>query len=734
MVVAMVGASFRHSAAGGLSSRADGQPSYFHCADYNSSHHHHPSPSYRREDASSARALLLPSPAVAKSKLEIGLSRKESQFRRQFRRIRESKEIQAWVLEISVLGAAGRRGERNTAHAARPTKQKLVGKVLEVSTRAVGEGEFERGSEETILTKSRKEEDEEEDGAGTKPGEEGDSGGDIATISEEASPAAEMSKEGLNEEKSEGSGEMGWNSTESRTSTFTSAEDDRFVRLLDDRFLRRVAMADNADAVLALIAEMVPEEKGGVLTIEDCSQIILAAIGQNNVELAFSILDSMRSSLLQRRIDRQEDANGEKGRNWGWGWPQPDVTTYAVLARGLAASLRVSDAVRIVGDVRRRGVPQGDEVPFGKVVTCPTCKTSLAVVQPQHGIQLVPCGTCRYQYELMSGVIVNSESESISSDTSFWERALQVLPFLNRRIPAAVHSIVVRAPDGLAQTHRFATQSADVPAQEGERVTMVLASPANVGRGIGPIRFNARAPGWKPREPMAVTNHITGLVLNLLRAPPKPGSKAAFDTNVILPVAILLASTDVASGLIDPSLPRLVAVGAAAAFTVNTLVLPRLNQLPQRTVDAIALRQRLLAQYEQLQARLQELTEAASNEVRMLARMCQLQNKMEAVGEASYGARIDRVRKAREGLGERIAARLELLDSYAKVASMIEIEVEMDIDVLAAEAASPEATIAEQIERLMEVENLQKEWKNQAEANDELERLLRTAPFVPDSA
>lgn len=141
----------------------------------------------------------------------------------------------------------------------------------------------------------------------------------------------------------------------------------------------------------------------------------------------------------------------------------------------------------------------------------------------------------------------------------------------------------VRAPDGLAQTHRFATQSVDVPAQEGERVTMVLASPSNAGRGLGPIRFNARAPGWKPREPMAVTNHVTGQVLGLMRAPPKAGSKAAFDTSVILPVAILLASTDAASGLIDPSLPRLVAVGAAAAVTVggavNTFVLPRLNQV-----------------------------------------------------------------------------------------------------------------------------------------------------------
>lgn len=67
------------------------------------------------------------------------------------------------------------------------------------------------------------------------------------------------------------------------------------------------------------------------------------------------------------------DSNGEGGRNWGWGWPQPDVRTYAVLARGLAASLRVSDAIRIVGDVRRRGVPQGDEVMDQYLQICWIC-------------------------------------------------------------------------------------------------------------------------------------------------------------------------------------------------------------------------------------------------------------------------------------------------------------------------------------------------------------------------
>ncbi|KAL3700489.1 hypothetical protein R1sor_018511 [Riccia sorocarpa] len=508
--------------------------------------------------------------------------------------------------------------------------------------------------------------------------------------------------------------------------------------LRDERFLRRVAAAENSDTVLAMINEREPKDGGGgVLSNSECSDLILAAIAQNNVDLAFSILNAMRSSLLQRRIDRPEAAAGSREESQEWTWPQADVSTHVALVRGLAASLRVSDAIATVGDVRRRGIPPGDEVPFGKVVSCPICKTSLAVVQPQHGVQLVPCASCRYQYELMSGVIVSSESESISTDDSVVEKVLKLLPFLKRRVPAAVHSVVVRAPDGLARTHRFATSSADVPAQEGERVTVALACPANAGRGFGPVRFNFRTPGWQPSEPMAVTNHATGRVADLIRAPPKAGTGTIFDTSVVVPLAVLLASTDAASGLIDPTLPRLITASATAAIVLggaaNTFVLPRLNQLPQRTVDATALRQKLLAQYEQLQARLQELTQATADEVRMLARMCQLQNKMEAVGETSYSARIERVRKARIGLDERLAARLELIDSYAKVASMIEIEVEMDIDVLVAETAKTDAAIAEQIERLMEVDSLQKEWRNQAEANDEVERLLRSAPLLPDS-
>lgn len=64
---------------------------------------------------------------------------------------------------------------------------------------------------------------------------------------------------------------------------------------------------------------------------------------------------------------------------------------------------------------------------------------------------------------------------------------------------------------------------------------------------------------------------------------------------------------------------------------------------------------------------------------------------------------------------------------------MVEIEVEMDNDVFAAEEVTNAASIAEQIERLMELEDLEKQWRIQAEANDEVERLLRSAPVLPDS-
>ncbi|KAJ6426447.1 hypothetical protein OIU84_022117 [Salix udensis] len=248
---------------------------------------------------------------------------------------------------------------------------------------------------------------------------------------------------------------------------------------------------------------------------------------------------------------------------------------------------------------------------------------------------------------------------------------------MKQSIPAAVHSVVVQTPSGMARTQRFATETVDLPAQKGERVTIASAVPSNVYRNVGP-----------------------------------DGKLSLLNPSVLVPLLAVLATGDAASGIIDPSLPQFLLVAAISSLgvgaTLNTLVFPRLNQLPQRSVDVTAIKQKLLSQYDLLQSRIKELKEAAEKEVWMLARMCQLENK------------IFRYR------------RTFLSCSYARISSMIEIEVEMDSDVLAAEALSNVESMAEQIQQIMELENLEERWRLQAEANDEAERLLSSQPVTTE--
>ncbi|GJN35183.1 hypothetical protein PR202_gb23942 [Eleusine coracana subsp. coracana] len=210
---------------------------------------------------------------------------------------------------------------------------------------------------------------------------------------------------------------------------------------------------------------------------------------------------------------------------------------------------------------------------------------------------------------------------------------------------------MICTPSGTARTHRFATQTVELPAQEGERVTISLAAPSNVYREMGPVKISARARGFRPGEPMCLTNHINGQVSKLLRAPSKNEGPFLLSPYLLVGGLALLASGDAASAFIDPTLPRLITATVVASAAVGTT----LNQLPQKAVDIVAIQQQLLSQYDVLQTRLKDLKQLAENE------LC----------------------------------------------SMIEIEVEMDYNVIAAEAASSAERISEQIQQLMEIDSLE---------------------------
>ena len=47
-----------------------------------------------------------------------------------------------------------------------------------------------------------------------------------------------------------------------------------------------------------------------------------------------------------------------------WRWPRPDIHTYALFVQGLATSLRVNDALRIIGYVCGMGISSEEEVTF----------------------------------------------------------------------------------------------------------------------------------------------------------------------------------------------------------------------------------------------------------------------------------------------------------------------------------------------------------------------------------
>ena len=57
----------------------------------------------------------------------------------------------------------------------------------------------------------------------------------------------------------------------------------------------------------------------------------------------------------------------------------------------------------------------------------------------------------------------------------------------------------------------------------------------------------------------------------------------------------------------------------AAGVAANTVLLPRLKQLPERAVEVQAARQRLLQQHTALEGRIKELVDGAVEDVRMLA-------------------------------------------------------------------------------------------------------------------
>lgn len=471
-----------------------------------------------------------------------------------------------------------------------------------------------------------------------------------------------------------------------------------------------MAVDSAAEASEILLNESTSSSSIGEL---ECQQLIVAALDKGNVALALSIHKSMRQAR------RTSTLSSVSSMDLSFTWPSASIQTTALVVLGLCKQLAIDQALGVLSDIRVQGLPRNDAVGFGKVISSPLAPAqTLTVVQPQEGFKMVADAYSKYEYEVFSGTVVSCKSEALQGSSNLLYAAARAVGIIKKAPPAAVHEFVVQAPDGISRTFRVATETANVPAQLGERITFVCSPMKNSNRKRNLLAPSP--PGTRPGEAMTATNHKTGVVTQLL-PPPMSSSQSGTIPSWYVPAAVMLAGGDAASSLLDPSLPVLITAGAAFAVgsvvAGNTMLIPKLKQLPDSSLSIEYTRQKLLGQYAQLANKAELAMNEAAEDVRVLARLWQLQNKMESVsGVGAYEARIERVSAARTNIEERLVKKAELLDGYSRVMNMIEIEVEMEIEVPAAELAG----IQEQMGRLAELEGLQDDWKAQAEARDEV--------------
>lgn len=451
---------------------------------------------------------------------------------------------------------------------------------------------------------------------------------------------------------------------------------------LGAKLVRQMASLETANEVKGYLIEELPSTAS--LSEEETIEIFASCISAGNYNLAVSLYCAMirpdggvLGSSSSSSLDLPE----------GFAWPKMSVSLTTSVIKTLCRNLETKTALRVLGIMRHRGLEMSEDIEFGYVVECPDgTGRPLTLMQPQERSKNVPDSVSKYEYEVFSGVVTKSESESLVASMSWWKHALGAR--LGKLAASAVHDITIEMPGGQQRTLRYGTLYSEAPCKVGDRVSVVC-SPERTSRQDlryqGPLAPSP--PGSRPGEPLSITNHTIDKTTQLLR-PPK------IDESVIpawaISAFIVVVGADAASSLVDPILPYLVAgavMSTAMTAAIGTnVVLPALKQLPEKSLSVQQMKQKFLKDHVSLSQKITVLTEELSSDIRVLARLWQLMNKMGSVdAEGTYNSRMERVTRAKDIVEERLGRRLSMVDDYVKVLNMIEIEVEMETQIPAAE-------------------------------------------------
>lgn len=442
--------------------------------------------------------------------------------------------------------------------------------------------------------------------------------------------------------------------------------------------MRQIVAQNNAIEVKNVLIDHYPDV--GALREDDCLKILTSCVSAENYELVLSIFASLFSP---------SEAAGSFDSKSSFEWPRRCESLSAEVVKLLCRNLETKTALEILNILRHRGVQSSEDIHFGYVVDCPDGQgRPLALMQPFEGSKVVPDSYSKYEYEIFSGRVVRSDSESLVSTLSWWK---QIGFQLGRTPTAALHTMTIEAASGQQRTFKFGTSLSSAPAKVGDRVSVVC-SPEQGKTSRQSMRYSGilapSPPGTRPGEPLSITNHTVGGSTDLNR--PVDTNDTVPGLKWLIPALIFFVGVDAASSMINPLYPMLFAgmVGSSAlAVSVgSSVVLPNLKKLPDSSLGLQETRQGLLQEHVRLTSNIQQLMVETFADIRMLARLWQLLGKMSSMEHhKAYTSRIERVIEARDAMENRLEARISMIHEYAKVLSMIEIEVEMETDIPLAE-------------------------------------------------
>ena len=531
-----------------------------------------------------------------------------------------------------------------------------------------------------------------------------------------------------------------------------------------------IVSASSAESAMEAAERMETMSDGSVSDAE-AAVLLNEAMEKGNVRLVKSVIAAMRRSLVSGGdVNASGSGVGQKL------WPPLSTDVQKRVVKGLALQLLVRDAADVLRGVKSGGVPEGGEVVFGDIVTCPLDERPLAVMQPlqKSNVVAAQCAECRYGYRLVAGRVTKVESEAMDGAQKGLVGAVASLrkfvPGLRQNDLVLRHSIIVTGADGQDRAFEASTATDEVPARVDDRVTVVCATPnASDENSTAGRVFDARAPGRVANEPMLLQNHTTNKRHELLRPPSdlERLTTTFLASSVLLVPALgamstLLAAdggggnTEAAGALMQAG-ADLAAVSIGAA-TLKFNIEPRLRQIADESqMDFVLANQALLDQYRQLQTTIAKLVDSGEDDINVMARLQQLENKMRSVsGQAatpsataptmsistaspsattaraegtqmsttslSYSARLDRVINVRAETGAKLDGIIDLIANYGRICSMIEIEIEMNTSVGDVDSVRRFAVGVD--EELDALRNRREEVEAQSKASEELERIL----------